>query len=158
MACGRLKMLSGRLEYLWSMQTKYQRLITKRNSPEFAEWTKTEEFKKWQNAHRGNSKCKAVIKIDCIQHIGKCFRNKLDDLAKKGNKASDGLSVYSGANRLGPAARKQLQKYFNNAVRKNVCPGVLAPQQLNEAINKMRTAILASLYHCVMIPDDSIRH
>lgn len=124
---------------------KYQHLITKRDSPEFAAWTKTKEFKEWQDAHKGHSTCKAVIEIDYIQHIGKCFRNKLDDLAKKGCKASDGLSIYTGANRLGPGTGKQLQRYFNNAVRKNICPGVLDPQQMDEAIKKMHTAILASL-------------
>ena len=38
---------------------------------EYAEWTKTADFKSWKTAHENDSDCKAVIKIDCIQHIGK---------------------------------------------------------------------------------------
>lgn len=137
---------------------KWEHLLTKRNSNEYALWTKTNDFKIWQNAHEENTDCKAVFKIDCIQHIGKCFRNKLEDLPKKGSKAPDGLSMYMGVNRLGPNARQKLQQYFNNAVRSNIRPGVLTQQQLDEAINIIRKSILASLFHCLMIEDSNIRH
>ena len=95
---------------------KWEHLLTKRNSTEYEEWTKTEDFRIWQNFHNDDTECKAVFKIDCIQHIGKCFRNKLEDLSKKGAKAPDGNNMHSGAHRLGPKACQKLQQYFNNAV------------------------------------------
>ena len=98
------------------------------------------------------------MKIDCIQHIGKCFRNKLDNPATKGEKISDGKSIYQGKHRLGPDTRKKLQTYFNNAVRNKIRPGILSQQQLDEAVVKMKTAILATLYHCLNIQNYAIRH
>ena len=50
---------------------QYGHLLTKRNSPEYKAWAKTPE------AHDSDSKCKVVLKNDCIQHVGKCFDNKL---------------------------------------------------------------------------------
>ena len=85
-------------------------------------WVLTDEFKEWQDVLGEDSECKACQKIDCIQHIGKCFPNKLEDLAKKGSKAPDGNSLYNGKNRLSPKARQ----YFGNSIQANVCPGVLS--------------------------------
>ena len=103
---------------------KWARLLTKRNTAECEAWTKTDSFKEWQDTHGEDSECKAVHKLDCTQHIGKCFRNKFEDLAKKGAKAPDDNSMYHGENRLGPKARQKLQQYFNNNVHSNARPGV----------------------------------
>ena len=96
---------------------KWKHLLTKRNSKEYEEWSKTKDFTDWQDVHGPDSKCKVVMKMDCIQHVGKCFRNKLEDICKVGAKAPDGLSVFRGNNRLGPGARAKLQQYFKNACR-----------------------------------------
>ena len=81
--------------------------------------------------------CKAVMKLDCIHHVGKCFCGKLEDLYKKGAKAQDNNSVYSGTNRQGTDARAKLQKYFNKAVRSNTRPGVITPHEQDEAVTSM---------------------
>ena len=137
---------------------KWSHLLTKRNSPEYEVWSKTPDFEKWQDAHGPDSTCKAVLKLDCIQHVGKCFANKLEDLCKRGAAAPDGKSMYSGAHRLGKFTKTKLRQYFTNAVRSNVRPGIITRQQEDQAVVKMRTAILASLYHCLMISDEKKRH
>ena len=90
--------------------------------------------------------------------MGKCFGNKLEELVKKGSKATDEKSMYQGKHRLGRKARHKLQQYFNNAVRKHIRPGIITSEQLEEAITAMRNAILASLYHCCLLEDDNVRH
>ena len=53
-------------------------IITKRNSKEYAEWEKTEDYLKFIASHEEiSSSCCAVRKIDCMQHVG-----KLEQIAK----------------------------------------------------------------------------
>ena len=139
---------------------KHSSILTKRSSKEFEEWKKSEEYAEWVRKHNEEEGhvCHAVKKIDCIQHVAKCFRSKLEDIAKAGKKASDGGSRNRGTNRLGPNARVKLQKYFGSAIRKNIRPGVISAREMDEAVVAMRRAIMASLYHCTMLEDDELRH
>ena len=132
--------------------------LTKRNSEEYKKWTEEESFKTWQAAHDGaSSTCRSVHKIDCIQHVGKCFRGKLENLCTKGAQTPDGRSMYMGHHRLGKDIRNKLQKYFNRSIRNNIRPGVLTQQQEEEAITHMRHAIFA-FQHCINMEDNVERH
>ena len=115
---------------------EHKDLLTKRSSPDYQSWNETDSFHVWQNAHNSDSQCKAVIKIDCIQHIGKNFRKKLEDLAVVGAKAPDGKSMTRGKHRLRPEARVRLQKYFNKNVRENSRPGVINQDEMADAAKK----------------------
>ena len=57
-----------------------------------------------------------------------------------------------------PATRVKLQKYFSKAVRENARLGVITSEEMSVATTKTRQSILASLYHCTMLPDENIRH
>ena len=115
---------------------EHKDLLTKRSSPDYQSWNETDSFHVWQNAHNSDWQCKAVIKIDCIQHIGKNFRKKLEDLAVVGAKAPDGKSMTRGKHRLRPEARVRLQKYFNKNVRENSRPGVINQDEMADAAKK----------------------
>ena len=138
---------------------KYSDILSKRDPVAFESWVLTDEYTKWAEAHEDINHCKAVRKLDCTQHVGKGFRDKLENLAKKpGEKAPDGKSLNRGNHRLNIGTRITLQKYFSKAIRDNIHPGVIDSQQLRKAAGKMRQAILASLYHCTMLEDEEIRH
>ena len=61
---------------------KFAHILTKRVPGEFEEWQKNAEYEKWAEDHEDPDHCAAVRKLDCIQHVGKCFRDKLELLAK----------------------------------------------------------------------------
>ena len=77
-------------------------IINKPSSKEYEEWIKTKDYKKYTASHGDNSSsCFAVRKIDCIQHVGKCFAGKLEIIAKSRLPADDGKSRNMGSHRLG---------------------------------------------------------
>ena len=156
----RLEIVPRRLGHLWLLWALHEIQPSPHQEKQCGvnEWTKTKSFEEWSDTHGPDSTCNVVIKNDCIQHIGKCFRNKLEDLSKKGAKAGDDKSMYSGKHRLGKLARTKLQTYFNNAVRSKVRPGILTKSEEDEAVIAMRNAIMGSLYYCLLLSDEEKRH
>ena len=73
--------------------TKVADVLTKRNSAEYKEWKETDDYKEWLHYNENGSVCGAVKKIDCIQHVGKCFCRKVEDIRRKGGKVVDGKSM-----------------------------------------------------------------
>ena len=53
---------------------------------------------------------------------------------------------------------KKLQRNYGKAIRSNVAPKVTTAKERKNAVEKMQKAVMASLYHNVMLPDDKVRH
>ena len=108
-------------------------IINKRSSKEYEEWIKTEDYKKYTASHYDNSSsCFAVQKIDCIQHVEKCFGAKLELIVKFSLRASDGKSWNMGNYRLGKKARTKLQKYFTKCIKHHAKSGILSTAEQDE--------------------------
>ena len=132
-------------------------ILTKRASKMYEEWVHTSDYRNWCNFHKTpSSACRIVIKLDCVQHVSKCFRNKLDDIANNKLKTIDGEWV--NQKKLSKNTRVQLQKFFSKAVKENVQPGMLTAEEQEEATTKMKNSIMASFYHGLNIENDEIRH
>ena len=82
----------------------------------------------------------------------------LRELRKKQPKLKDGKSVKGSKHRLTNKTLEKLQTYYGNAIRANVKPGKLTPQEQKKQIKIMQKAILAVLYHTCELPDDKKRH
>ena len=71
----------------------------------------------------------------------------LHELRKNQPKLKDGKSVKGSKHRLTDKNLDKLETYYGNAIRANVKPGTLTPQEQKEQIEVMKKAILAVLYH-----------
>ncbi|KAJ8032104.1 hypothetical protein HOLleu_25526 [Holothuria leucospilota] len=112
----------------------------------------------------GNREGDVVEKLDCIGHVGKRMFRALDNFRKENKgKLSDGKTVGEGKGRL-TAGQKgvvgRLSELYRNAIRKNVNKevGREGSAGWEEAINKMKRAIMAVLYHEVKNSSDAERH
>ena len=47
---------------------------------------------------------------------------------------------------------------YGKATRSNVAPDVKIAKDHEGAVNKMKKAVMASLYHSIMLKDDKVRH
>ena len=84
---------------------RIRHILTKRVGDEFERWRASNDYNEWQNTHIDlASTCNSVKKLDCVQHVGKCFRDKLEALVKNStaNKIlpADGKSINRGSHRL----------------------------------------------------------
>ena len=82
----------------------------------------------------------------------------LHELRKKQPKLKDGKSVKGSKHRLTDKNLDNLETYYENAIRANVKPGTLTPQEQKEQIEVMEKAILAVLYHTCEIGNNKERH
>lgn len=60
--------------------------------------------------------------------------------------------------RLSDKTIDKLQEYYGKAIRRNVTRNAKSAIEINKAIRNMETAILAVLYHCVLLKDSKKRH
>ena len=67
--------------------------------------------------------------MDCIGHVQKRMGTHLRELRKKQPKLKDGKSVKGSEYRLIDKTLDKLQTYYGNAIRANVKPGKLTPQE-----------------------------
>ena len=103
--------------------------------------------------------CKGLqARYDCIGHVQKRMGTHLRELRKKQPKLKDGKSVNGRKHRLTDKTLDKIQTYYGNAIRANVKPGTLTPQEQNEQVKVMQKAILAVLYHTYEISDKKERH
>ena len=47
---------------------------------------------------------------------------------------------------------------YGKAIRSNVAPDVKTAKDHKDAVEKMKKAVMASLYHSIMLKDDKVRH
>ena len=47
---------------------------------------------------------------------------------------------------------------YGKAIRSNVAPDVKTAKDHEDAVDKMKKAVMASLYHSIMLKDDKVRH
>jgi hypothetical protein len=130
-----------------------------KRSAEYKKWRESKEYEIWKENHEsGKAECARVSKLDCIGHVQKRMGTHLRELRKKQPKLKDGKSVKGSKHRLTDKTLDKLQTYYGNAIRANVKPGKLTPQEQKKQIKIMQTAILAVLYHTCELPDDEKRH
>ena len=51
-----------------------------------------------------------------------------------------------------------MQVNYAKAIRSNVAPDVKTTKDHKDAVDKMKKAVMASLYHSIMLKDDKVRH
>ena len=132
---------------------------------------KTEEDKKkfdtskkglqfWQKHRDKQIKCNRVNKIECINHVDKRHSTALRDLrdAWRGHKLPDGKAIGGKKNCLTKVNIKKLQVNYDKAIRSNGAPDVKTAKDHKDAVDKMKKAVMASLYHGIMLKDDKVRH
>ena len=134
-------------------------ILVKRTSREYEEWTKTDDFQNWVEAHSEvDGQCYAVRKLDCVQHVGKCLGSRLEKISKSSKHAADGKSMTNGKHRLGKSARIHLRAYFTKALKQFARPGMLSAAEQDEGTTALKRGILASLYHNLILDDEDRRH
>ena len=127
-----------------------------RNNSE--EWRNSQERKEWADLHDDvDHVCNLVIKIDCVGHVSKNFASKIEKLVTDGTVLSDKKKVNRGAFRLGKLARVNLRKRFRNAIKSTINPNARNAEEVREAVDNMRRAIFATLYHTLRVPAET-RH
>ena len=47
---------------------------------------------------------------------------------------------------------------YGKAIRSNVAPDVKTAKYHEDAVDKMKKVVMASLYHSIMLKDDKVRH
>jgi hypothetical protein len=130
-----------------------------KRSKEYKKWRESKEYEVWKESHEsGKAECARVSKLDCIGHVQKRMGTHLRELRKKQPKLKDGKSVKGSKHRLTDKTLDKIQTYYGNAIRANVKPGTLTPQEQKEQIEVMHKAILAVLYHTCEISDEKERH
>ena len=84
----------------------------------------------WKESHEsGKAECARVSKLDSIGHVQKRKRTHLRELRKNQPKLKDGKSVKGSKHRLTDKTLDKIQTYYGNAIRANVKPGTLTPQE-----------------------------
>ena len=116
------------------------------------------EYEVWKESYESRkAECARVFKLDCIGHVQKMW-TYLHELRKKQPKLKDRKSVKGSKHRLADKNLDKLQTYYGNAIRANVKPGRLTPQEQKEQIEVMQKAILTVLYHTCEIENNKKRH
>ena len=78
--------------------------------------------------------------------------------ARRGHKLPDGKVIGGKKNHLSEVNIKKLQVNYGKAIRSNVAPDVKTAKDHKDAVDKMKKAVMASLYHSIMLKDDKVRH
>ena len=114
----------------------------------------------WQKHQDKQIKCNRVNKIECINHVDKRCGTALRDLrdAWRGHKLPDGKAIGGKKNLLTEVNVKQFQVNYGKAIRPNVVPDIKTAKDHKDAVDKMKKAVMASLYHSIMLKDDKVRH
>ncbi|XP_072165849.1 uncharacterized protein [Diadema setosum] len=105
-----------------------------------------------------------VRKVDCVGHVGKRMYKALDTVRKQNKgKLADGKGVGRAKGRLRGTSDTgsigRLCKLYRSTIRKHADKGALDSEEARDrAVEKMRRAILAILYHSVKLPDPDVRH
>ena len=131
---------------------------TKEDKEKFGTSKKGLQF--WEKHQDKQIKCSRVNKIECINHVDKRCSTALRDLrdAWRGHKLPDGKAIGGKKNRLTKVNIKMLQVNYGKAIRSNVAPDVKTTKGHKDAVDKMKKAVMASLYHSIMLKDDKVRH
>ena len=111
----------------------------------------------WQKHQDKQIKCNRVNKIECINHVDKRCSTALRD-AWRGHKLPDGKAIGGKKNLLTEVNIKKLQVNYGKTIRSNVLPDVKTTKDHKYAVDKMKKAVMASLYHSIMLKDDKVRH
>ena len=74
------------------------------------------------------------------------------------HKLPDGKAIDGKKNHLTEVNIKKLQVNYGKAIRSNVAPDVKTAKDHKDAVDKMKKAVMASLYHNIMLKDDKVRH
>ncbi|XP_041473006.1 uncharacterized protein LOC121422184 [Lytechinus variegatus] len=106
-----------------------------------------------------------VHKLDCVGHVGKRMYKALDKVRKDNKgKLEDGKGVGRAKGRLRGTADTgsigRLCKLYRSTIRSNTInmKALDNDNDKKEAVEKMRRAILAILYHSVTLSDSDVRH
>lgn len=95
-------------------------------------------------------------KLDCIGHVQKRVGENLRNMAK-GSKPSDGKPVGDRSGRLINPTINLLQKYYGNAIRKNIDRAAKTKSEIDTIITNMQD-IKTTLYQSVKLPNEEERH
>ena len=90
------------------------------------------------------------------KRCGTALRDLTD--AWRGHKLPDGKAIGGKKNSLTEVNIKKLQVNYGKAIRSNVVPDVKTAKDHKDAVDKMKKAVMASLYHSIMLKDDQVRH
>ena len=136
---------------------KWERMDRKSN--QYKKWVDSDAHEKWKSDHElGHANCPRVMKLDCIGHVQKRAGTALREFRKKNaGKLKDGLPVGGRKHRLTDSCIDKLQKYYGNAIRRNVIAGDISSEQAKQHIKNMQNDIMAVLYHSCNI-DNKERH
>ena len=78
--------------------------------------------------------------------------------AWRGHKLADGKAIGGKKNHLTKVNIKKLQVNYGKVIRSNVAADVKTTKDHKDAVDKMKKAVMASLYHSIMLKDDKVRH
>ena len=124
------------------------------NDQEYITWKASEDFKKWEEDHlAGTAGCDRVMKLDCIGHVQKRLGKALYEFQKSSVKLSDGKPMHGRNGRLTKAAIEKLKKNYGKAIRDNVKREITTTEERDQAVQTMKTEILAGLFHCLKLPN-----
>ena len=70
----------------------------------------------------------------------------------------DGKAIGGKQHKLTDVNIKRLQGNYGKAIRSNDAPDVKTAKEHKEAVEKMKKAVMASLYHNIILKDDKERH
>ena len=119
-------------------------------SKEYKSWLESASYRQYSKDHEEETAlCQCVYKMDCVGHVQKRVGKHLRNLHKAGGKLTDGKSIKGSQGRLTEVAIDRLQRYYGNAIRRNVDPLAKTADEIDKAVCKMRTAINATLHHSV---------
>lgn len=130
-----------------------------KSSKEYKSWVGSPAFKKYSDDHEEETaECQCVYKIDCVGHVQKRMGKHLRTLHKAGGKLPDGKSIKGASGRLTEGCIDRIQKYYGNAIRKNIDRECRTTAEIDGAVCKMKKSINAVLHHSVATPDATERH
>ena len=131
----------------------------------------TDEFKEWQETHDNETaNCNRVCKLDCIGHVQKRMGKHLlswkkmhgvSPWKKLSNSKKVGRSACACCNKshlLTMSVIKKFQIYYGRAIRQNVIPYGSSKKDIDVALNRMEKAVMAILWHSLLLEDESERH
>ena len=124
----------------------------------FTDWVRSTHYEDYIASHeREDSTCKVVRKRDCCNHVTKNMRKALETVSHSGVKIDGLASVTRSKHGCGPTAIGKIGKRFRSVIIENKITD-LEEAKVAAALIKLKSGIMAILYHCTMLEDEELRH
>ena len=98
-----------------------------------------------------------MYKRDCTNHVTKNFRKDLENLAKSGIKVDGLKSTTRRKHGIGPTTIAKMGKRFRAVIMTNKVE-TQNEKDVSSALTKMKSGIMAVLFHCTIFEDEEFRH